>query len=154
MNISKEEITKKKISEKDKAKLRYDQKINEIQQHYGINFNLEHLKNSSLKNITFLNLKYKSTFINVSLTYDFDTRSYDYMNYEYIESRNVKNINHKKMISFIDKEYKLKLLIKEVERVNNEYIKELSDIDKLYKLAPKSNINTEKILLLKKEEET
>jgi len=151
MNTNKDELTKKIIAEKDKAKLKYDQRINDIQQHYGINFNLEHTKNSSIKNITFTNLKYKSTFINLSLTYDFETRSFDSMNYEYIESRNVKSVNHKKMVAIIDKENKLKLLIAEVEKANNEYVNEINDIDKIFKKAP---INNEKVLLLKKDSET
>ena len=59
MNINNEELIKKKIADKDTAKLKYKQKLNSIKQHYGIEFDVEHLKNNEVENIRFVNLKYK-----------------------------------------------------------------------------------------------
>lgn len=81
-----EELTKKIIAEKDKITLRYKQKLNDIKQHYGVEFDVEHLKDSSIKNITFVNLKYKNTFSNLSVVYNGETRNFEYMNYEFTEA--------------------------------------------------------------------
>lgn len=149
-----EELTKKIIIEKDKITLRYKQKLNDIKQHYGVEFDVEHLKDSSIKNITFINLKYKNTFSNLSVVYNCETRNFDYMNYEFTEARNVKNVNHKKMLPILDKEYKLKLLVSEIERANSEYVRDLNDIDAVLKNAPKNSSKYEKVLVINKSEET
>lgn len=149
-----EELTKKIIAEKDKITLRYKQKLNNIKQHYGVEFDVEHLKDSSIKNITFVNLKYKNTFSNLSVVYDGGTRSFDYMNYEFVEARNVRGVSHKKMLPFLDKEYKLKLLVAEIERANSEYVRELNDIDIALENAPKSNSKYERTLVVDKVDET
>lgn len=145
-----EDLTKKIIEEKDKLSLNYKQKLNEIKQHYGIEFDVEHLKNSSIKNITFVNLKYKNTFNNLSIIYNGETKSFDYMNYEFSEARNIRSVNHKKMIPILEKEYKLKLLVAEIERVNSEYLRNLKDIDNLLKNAPKTLNRNEKVLIIEK----
>lgn len=150
---SNEELAKKIIAEKDKITLRYKQKLNEIKQHYGVEFDVEHLKDSSIKNITFVNLKYKNTFSNLSIVYNGETRNFDYMNYEFIEARNVKNVNHKKMLPILDKEYKLKLLVSEIERANSEYVRDLNDIDLALKNAPKGSPKYERVLVINKNEE-
>jgi len=149
-----EELTKKIIEEKDRITLRYKQKLNDIKQHYGVEFDVEHLKDSSIKNITFVNLKYKNTFSNLSVVYNGETRNFEYMNYEFTEARNVKNVNHKKMLPILDKEYKLKLLVSEIERANSEYIRDLNDIDVALKNAPKNNQKYERTLVINKNEET
>lgn len=149
-----EELTKKIIAEKDKITLRYKQKLNDIKQHYGVEFDVEHLKDSSIKNITFVNLKYKNTFSNLSVVYNGETRNFEYMNYEFTEARNVKNVNHKKMLPILDKEYKLKLLVSEIERANSEYIRDLNDIDAAIKNAPKNSQKYERTLVINKNEET
>jgi len=145
-----EDLTKKIIEEKDKLSLNYKQKLNEIKQHYGIEFDVEHLKNSSIKNITFVNLKYKNTFNNLSIIYNGETKSFDYMNYEFSEARNIRSVNHKKMIPILEKEYKLKLLVAEIERANSEYLRNLKDIDNLLKNAPKTLNRNEKVLIIEK----
>lgn len=149
-----EELTKRIIVEKDKITLRYKQKLNDIKQHYGVEFDVEHLKDSSIKNITFVNLKYKNTFNNLSIVYNGETRNFDYMNYEFTEARNVKNVNHKKMLPILDKEYKLKLLVSEIERANSEYVRDLNDIDATLKNAPNNSSKHEKVLVINKNEET
>jgi len=76
------------------------------------------------------------------------------MNYEFTEARNVKNVNHKKMLPILDKEYKLKLLVSEIERANSEYIRDLNDIDVALKNAPKNNQKYERTLIVDKADET
>ena len=58
-----EEIIKKKIADKDKIKLKYKQRLNLIKQHYGVEFDVEHLNNNEVENIRFINLKYKLVLI-------------------------------------------------------------------------------------------
>lgn len=151
--MNNEELTKKIIVEKDKAKLQYQKRLTNIESHYGVDFDVEHLKDSNIKNITFLNLKYKNTFNNLSITYDEESRTFDYMNYEFLETRNVKSINHRKIISYLEKEYKLKFLILEIERANSEHQKELENIDRTLKYAPKGIPKYERTLMINKKEE-
>ena len=76
------------------------------------------------------------------------------MNYEFVEARNVRGVSHKKMLPFLDKEYKLKLLVAEIERANSEYVRDLNNIDMILKNAPKSNQKYERTLVVEKAEET
>ncbi|MDO5557804.1 MAG: hypothetical protein Q4G05_06185 [Clostridia bacterium] len=130
------ELTKMIIAEKDKVILKYKQKLNDIKQHYGVEFDVTHFKDDKVKNITFVNLKYKKSFNNVSISYDNTLGKMNYINYEFSDTRIAKGINHKKLIPTIDKEYKLKMIVAEIDRANKEYIEELNKIDELYKNAP------------------
>jgi hypothetical protein len=51
LNINNEELIKKKIADKDKANLRYKEKLNSIKQHYGVEFYVEHLNNNDIENL-------------------------------------------------------------------------------------------------------
>lgn len=149
-----EELVKQIITEKDRITLNYKQRLNNIQQHYGVDFDVEHLKDKSIKEITFMNLKYKNTFNNLSVTYNEKTKSFDYMNYEFVEARQVRNVSHKKMLLVLDNEYKLKLLVAEIERVNSDYVNDLNEVDRILKNTPNNNQEFEKSLIINKDEET
>lgn len=58
------------------------------------------------------------------------------------------------MLPILDKEYKLKLLVSEIERANSEYIRDLNDIDAALKNAPKNSQKYERTLVINKNEET
>ena len=47
-NKSKNELTNKKISEKDKAKEKYNKKIGDIKFNRGVNFSIEYLKTDDI----------------------------------------------------------------------------------------------------------
>ena len=141
MNINSEELIKKKIADKDKAKLKYKQKLNSIKRHYGIEFDVEHLKNNEVENIRFINLKYKTGFNNVCVNYSPSNKKVSYVDYEFADTRIVKNTKHKKLVSDLEKDYKLNLVVGEIERANNEYIRELNEIDNYYLETETKNIN-------------
>ena len=127
MNINNEELIKKKIADKDKANLRYKEKLNSIKQHYGVEFYVEHLNNNDIENIKFTNLEY-----------------------DFLDTRIVKNLKHKRFISELENKYKLNLLVGEIERANNDYIKELEEIDNYYnELSNASKISINELELNK-----
>lgn len=148
-----EEFIKMVIAEKDKIKLKYKQKLNNIKQHYGVEFDVEHSKSENVNSINFVNLKYRNSFDNVSVVYDNTTRKFNYIDYEYVDSRMVKGLNHKKLLPSLEKEYKLRLIVAEVERVNNDYIREINEIDSTLVNTPKNAESIEQVLQIKKSEE-
>ena len=137
LNINNEELIKKKIADKDTAKLKYKQKLNSIKQHYGIEFDVEHLKNNEVENIRFVNLKYKNGFENVN--YNPNSKKISYIDYEFTDTRIVKNTKHKKLAATLEKDYKLNLIVGEIERANNDYVRELEEIDNYYVELEKNN---------------
>ena len=141
MNINSEELIKKKIADKDKIKLKYKQRLNLIKQHYGVEFDVEHLNNNEVENIRFINLKYKTGFNNVCVNYNPSNKKVNYVDYEFADTRIVKNTKHKKLVSDLEKDYKLNLVVGEIERANNEYIRELNEIDNYYLEMETKNIN-------------
>ena len=141
MEYKNEEIIKKKIVDKDKIKLKYKQRLNLIKQHYGVEFDVEHLNNNEVENIRFINLKYKNGFNNVCVNYNPSNKKVSYVDYEFADTRIVKNTKHKKLVSDLEKDYKLNLVVGEIERANNEYIRELNEIDNYYLELETKNIN-------------
>lgn len=141
MEYKNEEIIKKKIADKDKIKLKYKQRLNLIKQHYGVEFDVEHLNNNEVENIRFINLKYKTGFNNVCVNYNHSNKKVSYVDYEFADTRIVKNTKHKKLVSDLEKDYKLNLVVGEIERANNEYIRELNEIDNYYLEMETKNIN-------------
>lgn len=147
-----EKMIKLIIAEKDKIKLRYKQKLNDIKQHYGIEFDIEHLTNDDIKSITFYNLKYKNTLENLSITYNNSTKKIDYIRYEFSDSKSVKSLDHKKIVFQLDKEYKLRLLIAEINRVNEAYKKEIECIEDEYKKSQNNDKVIEKLYQVNRNE--
>ncbi len=124
-----EEIIKKKIIEKDKAKLKYKQKLELIKQHYGVEFDIYYFDNSNIEKIKFSNLDFKNTAKNISLIYDNKIGKFNYVFYDYDSEQSIRNYDEKKIINGLNREKKLKLVIAEVKRLNKEYQKELLEID-------------------------
>lgn len=118
--------------EQDEAKLMYKHKLNDIKKHYNIEFDIEHGKDNNIKNITFVNLIYKSGLSDISIGYDATANKLNFIKYNILDSRVVKSLNHKKIIPTLEKQYKLKFVIAEINRINNEYIKKLNDINNKY----------------------
>lgn len=148
------ELAKLIVIEKDKITLRYKQKINNIKQHYGVEFDVEYSKNNEIKNITFINLRYKNLFTNVTIVYNGLTGKFDYIDYDLLETRTFKNLNHKRLIPNLDKEYKLKLIVAEINRLNMERLNELNEIDNSLNNTSNLTNSTERSLLIEKDEET
>lgn len=148
-----EELLKLVIAEKDKLKQKYNHKINAIKQHYGIEFDVNYFTNEQIKSIKFNNLKYKNGFDNLSVIYDGTNRKVSYIDYDYSDTRLIKTYNHRRIIPDLEKEFKLKLVVAEVERVNSEYLKEIHEIDQKYQATKEELQNPEKVLQMNKNEE-
>lgn len=135
-----EEITKEIIEEKDKLKLLYKQKLNDIMRHYGVELDIKHLSTEKISVIKFINLKFQNGINNLSVSYDNISMKYCFISYDFDNDKDLKLINYKKMISNLEKRYKLQLVVDECNRANNEYLKNLEDINiKLQYL--KDNLN-------------
>lgn len=142
-----EENLKKKIIEKDKAKLNYKQKLELIKQHYGVEFDVYYFNNENIDKIKFSNLEFKTSAKNVSLVYDNKIGKFNYIFYDYDSEQAIRNYDEKKIINGLNREKKLKLVIAEVKRLNEEYKKELLEIEEnIKKISEKlvMNLNIEK----------
>ena len=127
-----EENLKKKIIEKDKAKLKYKQKLELIKQHYGVEFDVYYFKNENIDKIKFSNLEFKTSAKNITMVYDNKIGKFNYIFYDYDNEQSIKNYDEKKIISALNREKKLKLVVAEVKRLNEEYQKELQEIDEKF----------------------
>ncbi len=153
MNLSNEELTKKIIEEKDKVKLKYRQKLNSIKQHYGVEFDVDYYANNKIKNIIFENLKYKNLSNNITISYNADSRKFDCIDYEFLDIRFVRKVNHKRLLSNLNIQYKLKIIVSEIDRINTDYIAELEELEKNLKELNINSIDKEKVLVNNKNDE-
>ena len=138
MDSSNEELTKMVIAEKDKINLKYKQKLNSIKQHYGVEFDVDHFKDNRIKNIKFSNLKYNGNINNISISYNHTSSKFDYINYEYKHDSDIKDINSKILYTDLIKDYRLNLIVSEIDKINNEYINELYKIENNFNLISNS----------------
>ena len=128
-----EDNLKKKIIEKDKAKLKYKQKLELVKQHYGVEFDVYYFDNENIDKIKFSNLEFKTSAKNVSFVYDNKIEKFNYIFYDYDSEQAIRNYDEKKISNGLNREKKLKLVIAEVKRLNEEYQKELLEIEEKYK---------------------
>lgn len=134
MNVDNDkELIKKKIIEKDKAKLKYKQKLELVKQHYGVDFNITYFENNNIDKVKFYNLEFKSSAKNISLVYDNKIGKFNYIFYDYDNEQSLKNYDAKKLMNSLNREKKLKLVIAEIKRLNEEYKAELNKIEEKYK---------------------
>lgn len=140
----------KKIVEKDEAKLKYKQKLELVKQHYGVEFDVYYFKNENIDKIKFINLEFKNAAKNISLVYVNKLEKFNYIFYDYDNEQTIRNYDEKKLISGLNREKKLKLVVAEVKRLNEEYQKELVEIDEKYSIKEHENVN--ELELRKKEE--
>lgn len=134
MNVDNDkELIKKKIIEKDKAKLKYKQKLELVKQHYGVDFNITYFENNNINKVKFSNLEFKSSAKNISLVYDNKIGKFNYIFYDYANKQSLKNYDAKKLMNSLNREKKLKLVIAEIKRLNEEYKAELNKIEEKYK---------------------
>lgn len=134
MNVDNDkELIKKKIIEKDKAKLKYKQKLELVKQHYGVDFNITYFENNNINKVKFSNLEFKSSAKNISLVYDNKIGKFNYIFYDYDNEQSLKNYDAKKLMNSLNREKKLKLVIAEIKRLNEEYKAELNKIEEKYK---------------------
>ena len=134
MNVDNDKkLIKKKIIEKDKAKLKYKQKLELLKQHYGVDFDITYFENNNIDKVKFYNLEFKSSAKNISLIYDNKIGKFNYIFYDYDNEQSLKNYDAKKLMNSLNREKKLKLVIAEIKRLNEEYKAELNKIEEKYK---------------------
>lgn len=151
MNTNQENISKK-IKEKDEAKIKFQEKLELLKQHYGIYFDIKYFENGSLDKIKFSNLEYKTTAKNISLIYDNKYGNFNYISYDYDSESAIKNLNDKKIINGLNREKKLKLVVAEITRLDNEYKRELENIDTKY--LEENNVIMKELEVKKNSEES
>ena len=127
------EIIKKKIAEKDRAKLKYKQKLELVKQHYGVEFDVYYSKEDNIDKIKFSNLEFKNSAKNISIVYDNKIGKFNYIFYDYDSEQAIRNYDENKIMNGLNREKKLKLVVAEIKRLNEEYKKELFEIDEKYK---------------------
>ncbi len=151
--INTEEIVNKKIAEKNLAKEKYDRKIGDIKVKRGINFSIEYLKSGKINSIVFTNLEYKNKAKKITLYYDAERNKFNAVTYEISKNATIQDLRDTTLIKRLEKEYKLQVVIEEVEKANIEYIRSLDEIDKKYMQIEREQLVTEKELEIKKNHE-
>jgi len=137
---------KNKIKEKDKAKLNFKRKLTDIMQKYGVDFDVDLLDDESIDKIKFSNLQYKNIARDVSVVYDNKNDYYGAYIYTINENKTMDDENYIIKRNYLNKTYKLSLIINEVRQVNELYRQELNDIENKYDLSSKNDISLEKDL--------
>lgn len=146
-----QELVKKKIKEKDKARKKYLEKLELLKQKYGVRFIVNEFNNNNIDNIKFYNMRYKKGIKNVSLIYDAKINKFNYISYDYDIEKDMKGITNHQIIMDLNKEKKLKLIIEEIKKANNEYQLELASIDEKYsKIENEESENIKELDLTKK----
>lgn len=153
IKINTEEIVNKKIAEKNLAKEKYDRKIGDIKVKRGINFSIEYLKSERINSIMFTNLEYKNKAKNITLYYNADRNSFNAVTYEVSKNATIQDLRDTTLIKKLEKEYKLQVVIEEIEKANLEYIRSLNEIDQKYMQIEREQMVSEKELEIKKNNE-
>ena len=121
------DLIKEKMMEQQKFRADYQQKIIEIKNEYGVDFNINYLDSGLIKDIIFMVSTYKNKIDNIQIHYDNDMNLIS-MNYQYSDNRSIKNLNPKKVIKEIEKEYDLKSVFLKINDYTNEYIEKSKTI--------------------------
>lgn len=149
-NKNNQELIQKKIAEKDKAKEEYDKKIGDIKTRRGVNFSVDYLKNDNINSIMFSNLTYKNKARNIMLYYSGEYQTFNAITYELNQNATSKDLNDRTFIEKIEEEYKLNLVVEEIEDANNSYRNKLLEIDKKYSEKEKEQLLSDQDIELKK----
>lgn len=140
------ENIKEKIKEQDKAKLEFKRKLSDIMQKYGVNFDVDLLDDNSIDKIKFYNLEYKDIARDVSLVYDNKNEYYGAYIYTINENKTMDDETYIIKRNYLNKKYKLNLIINEIRQQNELYIQELNDIESKYDSLSKNDTGLEKDL--------
>lgn len=132
INKNKDELINKKISEKDEAKIEYEKKLGDIKTKRGVHFSVNYLKDNEINSITFSNLKYKNKAKNISLYYNGEYESFNAISYELNQNTTLQDTKDITLIEKLNEEYKLKIVVNEIEDANTQYKNKLLEIDKKY----------------------
>lgn len=147
----KQDEIKKMIAEKDEALKKFKIKLASIQQEYGIDFDYKLLKSNTLDTIKFYDLTYKDSIKELSLTYYNDKNYYGIMEYKITDTDDLIENKTKDIYNYLQKNYKLDLIVNEVRNATFMYQNELKNIDEKYSSLDE---DLQKELLIRKIEDT
>lgn len=119
--MKKEELKKDKNPKQDKIKEEYSEKIKLLKDLYGIEFEIDYLKNNVIDKIKFLNINYRDLANNVKIVYDNNIKKINFISYN---CNQISKSGHK-MIRELCNEIGLKLLIEDILEINREYQEDL-----------------------------
>lgn len=126
------EFIKKKIVEKNKVKRKYLERLELLKQSYGVEFSTDSFKNNDINKIKFYNMNYQNSIKNVCIIYDNKYGKFNYLSYDFSSEKDINGLSNYKIIDNLTREKKLKLLVEEILKTNNEYKQELTKIDNKY----------------------
>lgn len=138
------ETIKEKIKKQDKLKLEFKQKLNDIKVKYGIEFDLELLKNNNIDKIKFYNLKYKNKAHDMSLIYYNEHNYYGAYIYTVNKNSSMQEETYIDKRNYLNKQYKLELIINEIKQANEIYKTKLIDLENEYQNTSSNNLELEK----------
>ncbi len=127
-----DDLIKKKIAEKNKVKKNYLEKLELLKQSYGVEFKVDNLKDNEVGKIKFYNIDYKKNIRDVTIIYDNKYNVFNTLIYTCDEKDYSNRLNNREIIKEITKAKKLKLLVDEILKLNNDYKQELKEIDYKY----------------------
>lgn len=128
-----QENLKNKLSEKDEKKRIFNEELEKIKEHYKVNFKIEFFKNNDIDKVIFLDLSYKKKAEEITLIYNNRIGKFNFISYKMDQNYTNKSLIDKVIISTLNKEKRLNLVIAELLRLVKEYKLELEKIDKKYK---------------------
>lgn len=121
-----------KVIEKEEAYNKLKNKITEIKQKYGLEFDPSILENNSLYTIKFYNLEYKKSAKNLTVVYYNEYNRYGALLYDVVPGHTMKNHKFETIISELQKKYKLFKIINEVKDAVYTYKEEMINIENKY----------------------
>ncbi len=121
------EIIDNILKEKKKLEEQYRQKEEKIKKHYNVEFEINYGNDEKIANINFLNLKYKEQINVLDLTYN--KKKIIFINYEFINPKDIKEIDYQKLLSYLHDKYQLHLVVAELYRLNEQFLKALQELD-------------------------
>lgn len=144
-----DELIAKKIEEKNQLKINYEKKLGNIKTTRGINFSIDYLKDNNINTVIFSNLLYQNKVKNIVIYYSGEHKVFNAISCELNEDVNASDLEKVNLIEKLKKQYKLSLIIKEINEATEEYRNELLEIDKKYKKLEKERILSAKGLEFK-----
>ena len=144
MNLDSTEKVKEKITEQDKLKEEFKKSLIDIKQKYGVKFDVDLLNTNNIDKIRFYNLKYKNKAHNVSLIYYNEYNYYGAYIYTLNKNSSMLEENYITKRNYLNKEYKLELVINEIKQANQIYRTKLNELEKNYQESSINNLELEK----------
>lgn len=137
------EQIKEKINKQNNLKIEFKKKLEDIKQKYGIDFDIELLDNNSVDKIKFYNLKYKNKARDMSLVYYCEFNYYGAYIYTINKDSSIEEENYITRKNYLNKEYKLDLIIEEIRQANEIYKSKLLELEENYREELTNNLELE-----------